>query len=85
MILKGNTTDYLKSTKALVDLRPAKLAEAITSKTQKLLEKQFGRYKEVENKDGSITLEKVPKKKYYDASKELFEAKEKELYETRCK
>ena len=79
--IRKNTTDYIKSTKALVDLRPAKLAEAITSGTQKLLEKQFGRYKEVENKDGSITLEKVPKKKYYDASKELFEAKEKELYE----
>jgi hypothetical protein len=79
--IRKNTTDYIKSTKALVDLRPAKLAEAITPETQKLLEKQFGRYKEVENKDGSITLEKVPKKKYYDASKELFEAKEKELYE----
>ena len=79
--IRKNTTDYLKSTKALIDLRPAKLAEAITPETQKLLEKQFGRYEEVENKDGSITLEKVPKKKYYDASRELFEAKEKELYE----
>ena len=79
--IRKNTTDYIKSTKALVDLRPAKLAEAITLETQKLLEKQFGRYKEVENKDGSITLEKVAKKDYYDISKEIFETKERELYE----
>tara|TARA_R100001443_G_scaffold25472_2_gene38352 strand:+ start:15490 stop:24321 length:8832 start_codon:yes stop_codon:yes gene_type:complete len=79
--IRKNTTDYLKSTKALIDLRPEKLAEAITPETQKLFEKQFGRYKEVENKDGSITLEKVAKKDYYDISKEIFEAKEKELYE----
>ena len=79
--IRKNTTDFLTSTKALIDLRPAILAKAITPKTQKILEKQFGRYKEVENKDGSITLEKVPKKKYYDASKELFETKERELYE----
>ena len=79
--IRKNTTDYLKSTKALQDLRPSELAKAILPETQKILEKQFGRYKEVENKDGSITLKKVPRKDYYDISKELFEAKEKELYE----
>ncbi len=79
--IRKNTTELLTSTKNLQDLRPAKLTEAITPETQKILEKQFGRYKEVENKDGSITLEKVPKKDYYDISKELFETKEKELYE----
>mgnify|MGYP000226642044 CR=1 FL=1 len=36
---------------------------------------------EVENKDGSITLEKVAKKDYYDISKEIFETKEREAYE----
>ena len=48
--IRKNTTDYLNSTKAIIDLRPEKLAEAITPETQKLFEKQFGRYKEVENK-----------------------------------
>ena len=60
--IRRNTTEFLMSSKALIDLRPAALAKAITQNTKLILEKQFGRIKEVVDKNGNITLEKVARK-----------------------
>ena len=79
--VRNNTTDFLRSKDALIDLRPAELAKAITPKTKNIFEKQFGRVKEVVDNEGNVTYEKVPKRLYYDKQKEIFYEKEKAMYE----
>ena len=79
--IRNNTTEFLRSKNALIDLRPSELAKSITPKTKNILEKQFGRVEEVIDSEGNITYKKLPKKTYYETQKKIFEEKEKALYE----
>ena len=79
--IRQNMTNYLRSNKALIDLRPFILAKNISPETVSIVEKAFGRVREVVDTEGNVTYEKVAKKDYYDVSKERFEKYEKEIYE----
>ena len=79
--IRENTTQILLNTKSLNDLRPAEIIKKISEKSYNIVDKQLGRVKEVKDKDGNVSYEKVAKKDYYDIQKEIFQRKEKLMYE----